>query len=143
MTKVQAKGRAGLYGQGVLCGIAAAVLPGPALLLGVLIGPAVAIALFAQPAAERGLHPAVLLAGASAIVPLHQLWLTDVGLGSALELCQPETVVISWLAAAMAWVISEVAAIVGEHVQGIANTRKRKLLEAERSAIHSEWAGLD
>lgn len=126
--------------QGLLCGVAAALVPGPALLIGLLLAPGL-FALLLDQAPGKPMARAVLLAGlAGSIEPLASLWNGGGGIGEALGMLgDPAVLGLAWLAGAGGWLASELAPLflrVG--MDGAAAARAARL-RAERARLVEEW----
>src|SRR5574340_1529437 len=90
--------------QGLLCGIAATVVPGPALLAGLLLAPGLLALLFDQ-SSGKPMARAVLLCGLAAAVPsLAALWHQGASIGAAFTLLgDPSVLGAAWACGAGGW----------------------------------------
>jgi hypothetical protein len=129
--------------QGLACGAMVTLATPTALLLGVLLGPAlVAVALDHEPGRPRA-RSIALCGMAAAVEPLRTLWMTSHSMEQATHLLGDLRVVgTAWTAAAAGWLLAEVMPIAVRAVLetlGIARTAR---LRAERARLVETW-GLD
>lgn len=139
----RANGGSTLWLQGLVCGALITLATPLALLLAVLLAPAIVAGLLdSQPG--RPIARALLLFGLSASVdPAHQLLaagdLMSVSLGL---LSQPRVLAMAWGAAAGAWVLIEVVPV----ILGLAfDARSRAAsarLQTQRERLLENWPGL-
>jgi hypothetical protein len=126
--------------QGLGCGALAALVPGMAVLLAMLLLPAGLAMLYDR----QGGHPvarAVLLFGvATAVRPVAALWAAGNSLDAALGLLGDLRVVgTAWSVAAAGWILAELAPV-AVLVALEANSKARAVrLRAERRKLAEEW----
>src|SRR5277367_3064495 len=101
---VPAKSNALMWIQGLLCGGLVAMLPPTALLLGVLLGPAL-LALFLDPSPGKPVARSVLLCTLGGCVkPVRMLWFAGHGMAASMALASnPDIIGTAWAAAAAGW----------------------------------------
>jgi hypothetical protein len=126
--------------QGLLCGAGAVLIPGPALLIGLLLAPGLLSMLLDQ-APGKPMARAVLLCGtAAAIPPLAALWHGVGGIGEAIALLGDPTVLgAAWLAGAGGWVLNEIAPLLLRVGMDAASAARASRLKAERARLAEEW----
>lgn len=126
--------------QGLLCGVAAALVPGPALLIGLLLAPGL-LALMLDHAPGKPLARAVLLAGlAVAIGPIASLWHGGGGIGAALGMLgDPAILGLAWLAGAAGWLASELAPLFLKIALDGASAARAAHLKSERARLLEAW----
>ena len=132
-----------MWVQGLLCGGLVALLPPTALLLGVLIGPAL-LALFLDTQPGKPVARSVLLCALAACVkPVRMLWAAGHGMAASMALATDADVVgTAWAAAAAGWLLAELAPVAVRAVLEALSLRQAARLRATRSALAEEW-GLD
>jgi len=126
--------------QGLACGTLAALMPGMAVLLGVLLLPG-GLALLYDRQAGRPVARTVLLCGAAAVVtPVLALWNGGNGLDVCLALLGDLRVVgTAWSAAAAGWILAEIAPVAALVVLEFSTQARAAQLRAERAALIAEW----
>jgi hypothetical protein len=126
--------------QGLLCGVAATLVPGPALLIGLLLAPGLMCLLLDQ-AVGKPMARAVLLCGlAAAIPPLGALWHQGAGVGAAFALVgNPAILGAAWLAGASGWLLNELAPLLLRVAMETAATARVARLKAERTRCTDAW----
>ncbi len=126
--------------QGMVCGVAAAAVPGTALVIGVLLAPAIALYLMA-PAANRPVARAMLLMGAAAtMMPLRLLWEQGGTLDAALDLLSdPGRPLLSWFACGTAWCLGQIGEILTRLALDARGMLAVRALTAERDRLKAEW----
>ena len=129
--------------QGLLCGGLVALLPPTALLLGVLIGPAL-LALFLDTQPGKPIARSVLLCTLAASVrPVRTLWAAGHGIAASMALATDADIVgTAWAAAAAGWLLAELAPVAVRVVLEALSLRRAARLRAARAALAEEW-GLD
>lgn len=128
------------WAQGLLCGVAAALAPGPALLTGLLLAPGL-ISLLLDQTPGKPMARAVLLCGlAAAIPPLAALWRGGAGLAPAIALAgDPAVLGAAWLAGAGGWLLNDFAPLLLKiGLDGLAAARTRRL-KADRARLTEAW----
>ena len=126
--------------QGLLCGVAATLVPGPALLVAFLLAPGL-LSLLLDQKSGKPMARAVLLAGLAASVhPIGSIWAGGGGIGAALDMLgNPAVLGVAWLAGAGGWLVSELAPLflrVG--MDGAAAARATRL-KAARTRLVEAW----
>jgi hypothetical protein len=132
-----------MWVQGLACGGLVAVLPPVALLLGVLLGPAL-LALYLDHQAGKPIARSVLLCTLAACVkPVRTLWAAGHGVGASIALATDADVVCTaWAAAAAGWLLAELAPVAVRVVLETLSLSQAVRLRAARAALAEEW-GLD
>jgi hypothetical protein len=129
--------------QGLLCGALATLATPTALLLGVLLGPALlAVAFDSEPGRPVG-RSVALFSMAASIGPLKTLWLSGHTMQIAVGLVGDlEVVGTAWSAAAAGWLLAQILPIAVRTVLEALGLARSAQLKAERARLVSEW-GLD
>ncbi len=129
--------------QGLLCGGLVALQPPTALLLGVLIGPAL-LALFLDTQPGKPIARSVLLCTlAASVKPVRTLWAAGHGIAASMALATDADIVgTAWAAAAAGWLLAELAPVAVRVVLEAMSLRRAARLRAARAALAEEW-GLD
>jgi hypothetical protein len=111
-TKPQPRQHSLVWVQGLLCGAMATLATPTALLLGVLLGPALlAVLLDHEPGRPRA-RSIALCSLAAAIDPLRTLWTAGHNIATAMTLLSNGRVVgMAWTAAAAGWLLAEIIPI--------------------------------
>ena len=131
-----------IWMQGLACGTLVALVPAMAVLLGVLLAPAlVALALDQEPGRPVG-RSALLCALAGAIGPVRALWAAGHGVDAALALLSGlGPIGIAWAAAAAGWLMAELIPLLARlGLEALAGTRLIAL-RATRTRHLAEWGG--
>jgi hypothetical protein len=126
--------------QGLLCGAVLTVATPTALLVGVLLGPGlVALLLDRQPGRPRA-RSIVLCGTAACVAPLQALWSAGHTLDTAMALLTHlDTIALAWSAAAIGWLLAEMAPIGARAVlEALSRTRAARL-RALRARLVEEW----
>jgi hypothetical protein len=142
-TKPQPRQHSLVWLQGLLCGAMATLATPTALLMGVLLGPALlAILLDHEPGRPRA-RSIALCSMAAAIDPLRTLWTAGHTIATAMaQLSNLRVVGIAWSAAAVGWLLAEIIPIaVRAALEGVSVARASRL-HAERAKLVETW-GLD
>lgn len=129
-----------LWAEGLLCGGLVTLLPTIALLLGVLLGPAiVALVLDHQPG-KPAARSVVLCTLAASIAPVRTLWAAGHGITASLALATDLNVVgTAWSAAAAGWLLAELAPYaVRAGLEALSLSRAAQL-RATRDELIEEW----
>ena len=129
--------------QGLLCGGLVAMLPPTALLLGVLLGPAL-LGLFLDAQPGKPVARSVLLCTLAACVkPVRMLWASGHGMAASMALASDADIVgTAWAAAAAGWLLAELAPVAVRVVLEGLSLRQAARLRAIRAELAEEW-GLD
>jgi len=132
-----------MWMQGLLCGGLVALLPPTALLLGVLLGPAI-VALFLDRQSGRPIARSVLLCAlAASVKPVRTLWAAGHGMAASVALAtDPDIIGTAWAAAAAGWLLAELIPVGVRVVLELASMARATRLRAARAALAEEW-GLD
>jgi hypothetical protein len=138
-----AKSNALMWIQGLLCGGLVAMLPPTALLLGVLLGPAL-LGLFLDNQPGKPIARSVLLCTlAASVKPVRLLWAAGHTMGASMALAtDADTVGTAWAAAAAGWLLAELTPVAVRVVLEGMSLRQAARLRAVRAALAEEW-GLD
>ena len=126
--------------QGLLCGAMATLATPTALLLGVLLGPALlAVMLDHQPGRPRA-RSIALCSMAAAIDPLRTLWTTGHTIATATALLGNLRIVgMAWSAESAGWLLDEITPIaVRPALEGLGIARAARL-RAERAKLVETW----
>jgi hypothetical protein len=126
--------------QGLLCGAMATLATPTALLLGVLLGPALlAIALDHEPERPRA-RSIALCSMAAAVDPLRTLWTSGHSMAAAGALLGDLRIVgTAWSAAAAGWLLAEVTPVaVRTGLEALSIARAARL-RAERARLVEAW----
>ncbi len=126
--------------QGLLCGAMATLATPTALLLGVLLGPALlAILLDHEPGRPRA-RSIALCSMAAAIDPLRTLWTAGHNLATATALLGNVRVVgTAWVAAAAGWLLAEIIPVGVRAVLEVLAVARASRLRAERAKLAETW----
>jgi hypothetical protein len=126
--------------QGLLCGVAATLVPGPALLAGLLLAPGL-VSLLLDQAPGKPMARAVLLCGlAAAVPPLAALWHGGAGVGAAIALAgEPAVLGTAWLAGAGGWLLNEFAPLLLRLGMDALAAARAARLKAERARLAEAW----
>ena len=126
--------------QGLLCGVAATLVPGPTLLAGLLLAPGL-LALLLDQSHGKPMARAVLLCGlAATIPPLAALWHQGATVGAAFTLLgDPSVLGAAWACGAGGWLMNELAPLLLRMVMDAAAAARTARLKAERARISEEW----
>jgi hypothetical protein len=135
----QAKGSM-LWLQGLVCGALLAFAPATALLLVVLLAPALAcLATDTEPG--RGMTRAVALACvAGALPPVWHLWMAHDTMEMALALLlQPLTLCLAWGAGACSWALCQVLPVLLQSLWNVRETVRARAIKTELKRLKDEW----
>lgn len=129
--------------QGLLCGALVTLATPTALLLGVLLGPAmIAVVLDSEPGRPTG-RSVALFSMAASVAPLKALWTTGHTMRGALNLVGSlDLVATAWSAAAAGWLMAQILPIAMRTVLEALGTARSARLRAERAKLVADW-GLD
>lgn len=129
-----------VWAQGLLCGGLVAVLPPTALLLAVLLGPAL-VGLFLDGQPGKPVARSVLLfALAASVKPVGMLWAAGHGAAASIALATDADVVgTAWAAAAAGWLLAELAPLAVRVVLESLSRSQATRLRAARAALVEEW----
>lgn len=125
--------------QGLLCGAMVTLATPTALLLGVLLAPALAaLVLDREPGRPRA-RSIVLFSMAAAVDPLRMLWTADHSIAMAAALLSPTTVGRAWIAASAGWLLAEVTPIAVRVTLEAISIARAARLRAERTKLVEAW----
>jgi hypothetical protein len=126
--------------QGLLCGALATLATPTALLLGVLLAPAIAaMVLDHQPGRPRA-RSIVLCGMAASVDPLQTLWTSGHNLATATALLgDPQVLGTAWSAAAVGWLLVETAPLAVRAILEALSTARASRLQAERERLIEAW----
>lgn len=126
--------------QGLLCGALATLATPTALLLGVLLGPALlALWLDRQPGRPMG-RSVALMSMAASVEPLRLLWASGHSMPVATSIVANLHVVgVSWSAAAAGWLLAEIAPVGVRAVLEVLTLSRAARLRAARARLVEEW----
>jgi membrane-associated phospholipid phosphatase len=125
--------------QGLLCGAMAMLAPPTALLLGVLLGPAVlALMLDRQPGRPRA-RSIALFGMAASVDPLRTLWVSGHAMTDAAALLGDLHVLGTAWAAAAGWLLAEAAPVAVRATLEALTISRTARLRALRSRLSEEW----
>jgi hypothetical protein len=142
-TKTKQGSRSLLWLQGLLCGLGAAFATPTAVLGSVLLAPGLAM-LMAERTPGRPMSRTMLLFGAAASVgPVQSLWSGGHTVALALsEVSDIAGVGLAWAAAAVGWLLIELAPVVVRLALEASARAETKRLQAELATLEAEWEPL-
>ncbi len=126
--------------QGAIAGGIVAVAPGMALLIGVLLCPAIAFYL-TEAAKARPVARAMLLCGSAATFsPIRTLWESGNTLAAALDLLSDIACpLLAWVGCAAGWLLYETVHIAARLALEASCRRRTKQLQDEDATLRAEW----
>lgn len=126
--------------QGLLCGALVMLAPPTALLIGVLLGPAIVAALFDRQPGRPRARSIGLFGMAASVDPLRTLWLGghNMAVAGAL-LANLHVVAAAWAAAAAGWLLAEGAPVAVRAVLETLSVSRAARLRASRARLAEEW----
>lgn len=126
--------------QGLGCGALAALVPGMAVLLGMLLLPAGLAMLYDRQGGRPVARAVLLFAAAAAVRPVMALWVAGNSVDAALGLLGDLRVVgTAWSAAAAGWILAELAPVATLVVLEASTRTRIARLRAERRKLAEEW----
>jgi hypothetical protein len=126
--------------QGLLCGALAMLAPPTALLMGVLLGPAVLALLFDRQAGKPRARSIALFGMAASVDPLRTLWGSGHSMQVAVALLGSLHVLgTAWAAAAAGWLLAEVAPVAVRATLEALSISRAGRLRASRARLADEW----
>jgi hypothetical protein len=136
----QARPHSFVWLQGLLCGALATLATPTALLLGVLLGPALLAVVFdSEPGRPVG-RSVALFSMAASVRPLKTLWLSGHTMHVAAGLVGDLQVVgTAWSAAAAGWLLAQILPIAVRTVLDTLGLARSAQLKTERARLVSEW----
>jgi hypothetical protein len=134
--------RSWLWLQGAACGGLAAVAPGVACILAILLAPALLLYVTEQTQGRPVARTMLLMGAATTFRPLRIVWDHGLSLISGLDLLgDPAVPLLSWTACGAGWLIIELVTITASQVARAADNRTTSRLRDERDALEKEWDG--
>ncbi len=126
--------------QGLLCGAVATLATPTALLIGVLLGPALlAIALDREPGRPRA-RSIALCSMAAAVEPLRTLWSAGHSMATATALLgNVHVLATAWSAAAAGWLLAEATPMAVRAALEALSIARAARLRAERAKLVETW----
>lgn len=139
-TDAKPRQRSMIWLQGLLCGAMVTLATPTALLLGVLLGPALlAIALDREPGRPRA-RGIALWSMAAAIIPLRTLWITGHSMATAIALLSDlQNIAMAWSAAAGGWLLAEGLPIAVRATLEALSIARTARLRSERNGLVEAW----
>lgn len=129
--------------QGLLCGALVTLATPTALLLGVLLAPALVAVVFDHEPGRPRARSIALFGMAASVGSLRTLWMTGHSMAIAAALAGDARVVgIAWAAAAAGWLMAEILPIGVRAVLETLSIARAVRLRADRAKLVEEW-GLD
>jgi hypothetical protein len=129
--------------QGLLCGGIVTIAPPTALLMGVLLGPALVAFLLDRQAGRPKARSVALFAMAASVDPLRSLWASGHTVAAAAALLGDlHVVAAAWIAAAAGWLLAEAAPIAVRATLDALSASRTARLRTARARLAEEW-GLD
>lgn len=126
-----------------MCGALATLATPTALLLGVLLGPALLAAFFDTDQGKPIGRCVVLFSMAASVQPLKTLWVSGHTMQVAASLVGDLQVVgYAWIATAAGWLLAQILPIAVRAVLDALGLARSAQLRAERAKLVSDW-GLD
>jgi hypothetical protein len=129
-----------LWLEGLVCGAILAFAPATAVLVGVLLAPAVAsFAVDTEPG--HGTTRAVTLACmAGALSPVWHLWLAHDSMEMAVMLlCDPLSLTLAWGGGACAWSLCQILPVFLQAIWQVRETIRAKAIQAELKRLKEDW----
>jgi hypothetical protein len=129
-----------IWMQGLLCGALATLATPTALLLAVLLAPAIAAVVFDREPGRPRVRSIALCGMAASVGPLRTLWTSGHTLGTASALLGDLRVVgTAWSAAAVGWLLVEILPLAVRAVLEALSTAQASRLQAERARLIEAW----
>ena len=129
-----------LWVQGLACGALLTFAAPTALVLAVLLAPALACSLGERGAGGGTARSVALYCGAAALRPLWRLWMQGDRLDAAfLALSDPAVLVLAWGAGACAWAMCQVIPVVVRTLWEARKLARARTIEAELARLQGEW----
>jgi len=126
--------------QGLGCGTAVALVPAMALLLGLLLLPGVLAVLYDRQPGRPVARTVLLCGSAACIAPVLALWHAGTTMDASLVLLGDLRVMgTAWSAAAVGWILAELAPVVALVVLETVAATRAAHLRAERDKLAAEW----
>jgi hypothetical protein len=126
--------------QGLLCGALATLATPTALLLGVLLAPAIAAVLLDHQPGRPRARSIALCGMAASVDPLRTLWSSGHNLATASALLSNLQVVgMAWSAAAVGWLLAEISPLAVRAVLEALSSARVSKLQTERARLVEAW----
>ena len=126
--------------QGLLCGALVTLATPTALLLSVLLGPALLVAFLDTEQGKPVGRSVVLFSMAASVQPLKSLWVSGHTMQVATTLASDFHVIgIAWIAAAAGWLLVQILPIAVRSLLEALGLARSAQLRAERTKLVSEW----
>ena len=126
--------------QGLLCGALATLATPTALLLGVLLAPAIAAILLDHQPGRPRVRSIALCGMAASVDPLGTLWTSGHSLATASALLSnPQVIGTAWSAGAVGWLLVEIAPLAVRAVLEALSTARASRLQTERAQLVEAW----
>jgi hypothetical protein len=126
--------------QGLLCGALAMLAPPTALLMSVLLGPALLALIFDRQSGRPRARSIALFGMAASVEPLRTLWVSGHSMQVAADLLGDLHVLeTAWAAAAAGWLLAEVAPVAVRATLEALSISRAVRLRASRSRLADEW----
>ncbi len=140
-SKTRRAPRSWLWLQGATAGGVVVTAPGTAVLIGVLLAPAIAYTLF-ETAPNRPTSRTMFVYGSGAtFLPIKSLWEHGNGLEEALGLMSDLSIpLMAWMACAGGWMLSECLQLTTSFALKAANRRRLTILQREQDQLIAEWS---
>ncbi len=129
-----------LWIQGLACGALLTFAAPTALLLGVLLLPALACVLAERGAGQSVARPVALCCGAACLHPLWRLWSQGETIDTAVAtLADPKALLLAWGAGACAWALCQVTPVVVRTVWEAREAANARAITIELEQLQAEW----
>jgi hypothetical protein len=136
--------RSWLWVQGLACGAALSIAPGPVILMAVLLAPGLVSYAIESGDSKPVSETMLLLSVATCFMPLRVLWESGHSLDASVALlCDPARTGLSWVAAGAGWLMEEAARFIAQQASDASTRRRVAQLQKERADLVTEWGSLD
>jgi hypothetical protein len=126
--------------QGVICGVTAAAVPGTALMVAVLMAPAIATYAMEQGKSRPLARGMMLMGAACTFMPLRLLWEHGGSLDASLDLLSdPGRPLLAWTACGGGWLAGQMADLGARLLLDARSARMLRQLTDERDKLIVEW----
>ena len=129
-----------LWLQGLVCGAILTFAPATAVLVCVLLAPALAC-LAADTEPGRGTTRAVTLACmAGGLAPVWHLWMAHDSMEVAIQLlCDPLSLTMAWGAGACSWALCQILPVFLQAIWHVRETMRSHAIQAELERLKEDW----